>query len=151
MDELSLTNVLNKFDNIQKLGGSQSIHIYLVNGIKVDIVNYPYRWLKPPLILGDLRIAALEDIADMKIAAITQRGSKKDFIDIFFLLHKFSMAELFAFYREKISDGNEWLALRSLTYFEDADNQPNPIMFHKHSWGKIKLYIIREAKAYGGY
>lgn len=151
MDELSLTNVLNKFDNIQKLGGSQSIQIYLVNGIKVDIVNYPYKWLKPPLILGDLRIAALEDIAAMKIAAITQRGSKKDFIDIFFLLHKFSMAELFAFYREKISDGNEWLALRSLTYFEDADNQPNPIMFHKHSWEKIKLYIIREAKAYGGY
>ncbi len=70
---------------------------------------------------------------------------------IFWDTPKFSMAELLAFYKEKISDGNEWLALRSLTYFLDSDNQPNPIMFQKHSWEKIKLYIIREAKAYGGY
>ncbi|WP_198675452.1 nucleotidyl transferase AbiEii/AbiGii toxin family protein [Pleomorphovibrio marinus] len=151
MDELTLANVLARFDHIKKLGGSQSIQIYLVNGIKVDFVNYPYHWVKPPLVLSGLRMAALEDIAAMKIAAITQRGSKKDFIDLFFLLHKFSMPEVMAFYREKISDGNEWLALRSMTYFDDADNQPNPTMFQKYSWEKIKSYVSREAKDYGGY
>jgi len=151
MDELSLSHALKRFDESKKLGGSQSIHIYLVNGIKVDIVNYPYPWLKPPLVWEGIRMAAIEDIAAMKIAAITQRGSKKDFIDLYFLLHQFSMSELMAFYREKITDGNEWLALRSIPYFDDADKQPTPTMFNRYSWDQIKSHIAQEAKAYGSY
>lgn len=151
IDEQSLTDALNRFDESKKLGGSQSINIYLVNGIKVDIVNYPYPWLKPPLVREGIRMAAIEDIAAMKIAAITQRGSKKDFIDLYFLLRQFSMPELMGFYREKITDGNEWLALRSIPYFEDADKQPAPTVFQRFSWEEIKLHIAQEAKAYGGY
>lgn len=54
---------------------------------------------------------------------ITQRGSKKDFIDLYFLLQRYTLAEIMGFYKEKITDGNEWLALRSATYFGDADQQ----------------------------
>ncbi len=99
MDELSLSGELKVFDQVKKLGGSKSIQIYLLNGIKVDIVNYPYPWLKPPLVVEGFRMAAMEDIAAMKIAAITQRGSRKDFIDLFFLLRRFSLSELLTFYK----------------------------------------------------
>jgi hypothetical protein len=151
IDKQSLTEALNKFDENKRLGGSQSINIYLVNGIKVDIVNYPYPWLKPPLVWEGIRMAAIEDIAAMKIAAITQRGSKKDFIDLYFLLQQFSMSELMALYIEKIGDGNEWLALRSISYFDDADKQPTPAMFKPYSWDSIKFRIAQEVKAYGSY
>ena len=57
----------------------------------------------------------------MKIAAITGRGRKRDFTDLFFLMKQFPLKELIAFYNEKYQDGNEFMAARSLSYFTDAE------------------------------
>ena len=70
---------------------SPHIHIYIVDGIKVDIVNYKYPWLDDVVLEQGLRLASVSDIAAMKITAIIGRGTKKDFIDIAFLLHHFSL------------------------------------------------------------
>ena len=65
---------------------SPHIHIYLVDGIKVDIVNYRYQWLDKPVVDQGIRMAGIKDIAAMKVTAVIGRGTKKDFIDISFLL-----------------------------------------------------------------
>ena len=65
---------------------SPHIHIYLVDGIKVDIVNYRYQWLDEPVVDQGIRMAGIKDIAAMKVTAVIGRGTKKDFIDISFLL-----------------------------------------------------------------
>ena len=65
---------------------SLHIHIYLVDGIKVDIVNYRYQWLDKPVVDQGIRMAGIKDIAAMKVTAVIGRGTKKDFIDISFLL-----------------------------------------------------------------
>lgn len=62
---------------------SPHIHIYIVDGIKVDIVNYKYPWLDDVVLEQGLRLASVSDIAAMKITAIIGRGTKKDFIDSF--------------------------------------------------------------------
>ena len=77
------------------MSGSKSIKIFLINGVKVDIVNYPYDWLEVAIVENNIRLASQKDIAAMKIAAITQRGSKKDFIDLYFLLQTYSLKEIF--------------------------------------------------------
>lgn len=77
----------------------------------------------------------------MKIAAVTQRGSKKDFIDLYFLLQSYTLQEILNFYETKITDCNVWLALRSLAYFEDAESQPMPKMFIDVSWEKVKISV----------
>ena len=59
---------------------SKNINIYWVDGIKVDCVNYPYEWLEECKVLDGLRLASVNDIAAMKISAIINRGTKKDFI-----------------------------------------------------------------------
>ena len=64
----------------------------------------------------------------MKLSAITNRGTKKDFIDYYFLLKKFSLNELIGFYLQKYTDAQLFTALKSLTYFEDAENDPMPKM-----------------------
>ena len=61
---------------------SPHIHIYLVDGIKVDIVNYRYQWLDKPVVDQGIRMAGIKDIAAMKVTAVIGRGTKKDFIDI---------------------------------------------------------------------
>lgn len=144
VDEFALSKMLSQFESVKSLGGSKSIKIFLVNGIKVDFVNYPYEWIEDAIEAKGFRLAGKKDIAAMKIAAIAQRGSKKDFIDLFFLLQDYSLGQLMEFYEEKITDGNTWLALRSLVYFDDAEKQPMPRMFKDVSWPEIKTLIRKE-------
>ncbi|MBQ9462560.1 MAG: nucleotidyl transferase AbiEii/AbiGii toxin family protein [Bacteroidales bacterium] len=67
---------------------SKNINIYLIDGIKVDIVNYKYEWIDKPVEEDAITLAGIKDIAAMKIAAVVGRGTKKDFIDLFFLLRQ---------------------------------------------------------------
>ena len=98
-----------------------------------------------------IRMASIRDIAAMKIAAITNRGSKKDFIDLYVLLDHFTMSEIMFLYQQKISDSNEWLALKNISYFDDADHQPMPRLFIDVSWQDIKDRIISAANDIGGF
>lgn len=141
VDKLKLTELLNTFSTTKFLGGSSSINIYMIDGIKVDIVRYPYPWLQDAILENGYRLAGLKDIAAMKIAAITQRGSKKDFIDLYFLLKKMGLKQILEWYLQKITDGNQWMAIRSLTYFEDANKQPMPDMYFDITWGQMKASI----------
>lgn len=55
-----------------------------LTGIKIDIVDYAYPWLNEAICIDGIQLAGLTDIAAMKLAAITGRGAKKDFIDLYF-------------------------------------------------------------------
>jgi len=143
IDELSLSKSLAGFGNPTLLNKSENIYIYLLNGIKVDIVNYHYPWLEKEILLDKISLAGKIDIAAMKLAAITGRGTKKDFIDIYFLLQHFSLAEMLDFYRRKYSDGSEFLVLKSLSYFDDADNDVSPLMIVQTPWKDIKEAIMK--------
>jgi predicted nucleotidyltransferase component of viral defense system len=90
------------------------------------LLNSPFRH-------KNMRVANMEDIALMKLEAISGRGSKKDFIDLYFLLRDFSLSELFEKYPLKygIEVSNHYHLLKSLAYFEDAEHEPMPKMFDK--------------------
>ena len=141
MGRNDVSAVLSSFPNVIHIGGSKNIHIYAINNIKVDFVNYAYPWLRPSLEIDGLRLAAIEDIAAMKMAAITGRGTKKDFIDIYYLLKRYSLPELLSFYQKKYHDGSLFLVLRSLVYFDDADNDPLPNIFSPLAWSEVKEEI----------
>ena len=121
---------------------SPHIHIYIVDGIKVDIVNYKYPWLDDVVLEQGLRLASVSDITAMKITAIIGRGTKKDFIDIAFLLHHFSLEEILHFYAAKYNDSSVFMAMKSLAYFDDAEADPMPDMFVNQSWQQVKAYIL---------
>ena len=121
---------------------SPHIHIYIVDGIKVDIVNYKYPWLDDVVLERGLRLASVSDIAAMKITAIIGRGTKKDFIDIAFLLHHFSLEEILHFYAAKYNDSSVFMAMKSLAYFDDAEADPMPDMFVNQSWQQVKAHIL---------
>lgn len=80
--------------SVERIGNTKNIKIYLINGIKVDIVNYPYHWLENQVIEKELRLASIKDISAMKLSAITGRGTKKDFVDLSFLLEKYSLKQI---------------------------------------------------------
>ena len=135
------SQLLMGFEKVQAIKRSESINIFEINNVKVDIVNYPYPWLDNIIYSENIRLASLKDIAAMKIAAITNRGSKKDFTDLYFLLNEFEFDEIITFYAQKYSDASIYLALKSLIYFEDADSEPPLNMLKDASWENIKKKI----------
>lgn len=88
------------------LNDSKNIHIYVLNEVKIDIVNYTYPWLDDVVYKDGIRLASPRDIAAMKITAIEGRGTKKDFVDIYFLLKKYSLKNLLDFYSQKYPDSS---------------------------------------------
>ena len=147
-DYENLVDELKTLGEVVSLKNSKNIHSLLINEIKVDIVNYEYKWLTNKITTDNIHLASIEDIAAMKLNAIIGRGSKKDFIDLFFILKDYSLATLIDFYTKKYNDGSTFLVLKSLTYFEDADMEEMPFMFNNIDWQTIKDNIKKAHAEY---
>ncbi len=111
--------------------------------VKVSFLRYKYSLLYPLIDFEGVKLADERDIAAMKIDAASSRGSKKDFIDIYYLLKKYTLENLIGFFEQKYEDinYNKLHILKSLTYFEDAENEPIPIMIQKADWDEVKQNI----------
>lgn len=143
-----LTADLSEFASVVPLSSSKMMRFLIVDGVKTDIVNYPYDWIDNPVTENGLSLAGIKDIAAMKLSAITNRGTRKDFIDYHYLLKSFSFDELIDFYLAKYSDAQLFTALKSLTYFEDAENDPMPVMIAPLDWEDVKSKIRTEVSSY---
>lgn len=132
-------------DNVQK-----SMQFFTVNGIKTDFVRYDYPWLEPALSESGIRLASIPDIGAMKINAIINRGTKKDFIDLYYLLGNHSLEAILGWFKAKYSTGNVGTALRSLVFFDDADDMPMPRMLLPLNWEKVKTVISEKVREFAG-
>lgn len=145
-EELNL--IISEFADVQQVSCSKRMCFLIVNGVKVDIVNYPYQWIDEPIIENGLVLAGVQDIAAMKLSAITNRGTKKDFIDYFFLLKKFSLLELIDFYKQKYPNPSIFSSLKSLVYFADAEQDPMPVMLKYAEWDDVKKTMTTAVEEY---
>lgn len=145
IDSEEFINVLNTFGKTEVSKNSKNILITDVEGVKVDFVNYQYDLIEKPLEINGIRLVSKKNIAAMKLNAIAGRGSKKDFIDLYFLLNEFSSKQMLDFYNKKYFDGSEFMVLKSLSYFEEANEQPLPQMMKTtFNWETCKQKIIEE-------
>jgi hypothetical protein len=111
------------------------------SGVRVSFLEYRYPLLRPLREIDGLRLAALEDIAAMKLAAVAQRGSKKDFIDVFALGRRFGLADMLGFYGKKYGVEDVGHLLVALAYFDDADRERTPMLLQRHSWPAVRSTI----------
>ncbi|MBC7440840.1 MAG: nucleotidyl transferase AbiEii/AbiGii toxin family protein, partial [Flavobacterium sp.] len=117
-------SILNRMGKTMISKNSANILIAEVDNVKVDFVNYRYPLLAKPFTIDGIRMLSKKDIAAMKLNAIAGRGSKKDFIDLYFLLKDFTLQEMLDFYNKKYFDGSLFMVYKSLSYFEEANLQP---------------------------
>ncbi|MEK7635601.1 MAG: nucleotidyl transferase AbiEii/AbiGii toxin family protein [Patescibacteria group bacterium] len=115
--------------------------------VKVSFLRYKHNLLFSLINFENIQLADERDIASMKIDAISSRGSKKDFIDLYFLLKKYSLSELIKFFEKKYRGVkyNRLHILKSLTYFSDADDEPMPRMIEPLEWEEAKKDILKKA------
>ena len=117
-------------------------------GAKVSFIAYPFFVPKEPLAsYGAVRVLSSRDIAVMKIVAISQRGKKRDFLDLYWYVHHCEpladiLRRLPAQYPTVAHDYHH--ILKSIAYFEDAEEDVMPELRFKITWPEIKKYFEQE-------
>jgi predicted nucleotidyltransferase component of viral defense system len=146
-----ILELIGQHYTIQIVRQNKGSAIITIEGIKTDLVSIQGSWLKPPVISEGIIMAGLEDIATMKLLAITNRGRKRDFFDLYFLLKQFTFRQLIELFQQKFKRHELFMLTQSLVYFEDAENDDEPnLLNEKVSWKQIKEKIIAEVKAFHG-
>lgn len=145
---IKLKKTLSKLGDFELIGEEKGTLHGILDGVRVSFLAYDYKLLFPVIDFKKAKLADERDIAAMKIDAISSRGSKKDFVDLYFLLEKYHLSELIGFFEKKFKDikFNKLHILKSLIFFEDAEGEPMPIMIKKASWQAIKKRITTETK-----
>ena len=124
---------------LNRSAGSLNLEIA---GIKVDFLRHAYPLLAAPDTVGGVRLHSLDDVTAMKLNAIVNRGAKKDFYDIHALLQHRPLTDLVSCFARKYADSEPFMLLRSLTYFDDAEQEPDPISLQGLDWPSVKRDIL---------
>ena len=138
---------LGKF-SIEKEAENTLVGIF--QGSRITFLSYDYPLLSPLKEIEGIKVADIKDIGCMKIAAISSRGTKKDFIDLFFICQNGILLKvLLKLFRKKYKsvDYNMMHILKSLVYFEDAQKDPMPRMTIPVSWARVKNFFKKEVWA----
>jgi hypothetical protein len=89
----------------------------------------------------------MRDIAVMKIVAISQRGRKRDFFDLYWCAHNIEpLLEIIKRLPEQYpSVAHDYHhILKALVYFDDAETDPDPELNFKVSWKQVKTFFKKE-------
>ncbi len=118
--------------------------------VQLQFLHYPYNLLHHSIVWNQINLSSVEDIACTKILTISSRGSKKDFIDLYFILKQYSLNDLFNLLQKKYpkTDYNQIHLLKSLVYFDDADNQVMPRMHLDVTWDQVKSNIVNAVRSF---
>ena len=117
-------------------------------GAKVSFIAYPFFVPKQNYLrYGSINVLAPKDVAVMKIIAISQRGRKRDFFDLYWCVHNVEPLEnIILKLKEQcpsVAHGYHHI-LKSLVYFEDADADLDPEIYFKVTWKEVKRFFTKE-------
>lgn len=149
-DTSILINSLKEKYSIKILSQAKNTLTLNLRSVKTDFIRHDYPLLNPVLEIGGIKMLSVEDIAAMKLNIIMNRGSKKDFYDIYELLDHYVLGQLISFHASKYDFTAQLILLKSLVYFEDAEQDPAPVSVNNITWEKVKLKITEAVKAFSG-
>jgi len=136
-----------EFEEVREIHIAEDTLGLEVDGIGISFFRYPYPLVKPLQKIESAYLASLEDIAAMKIIAISQKGKRRDFIDIYFLIKDFGLRKIIDLTRKKYPMFNIYVGLQGLVYFKDADEDLEEGRFRllrEVNWEEIKNHILKE-------
>jgi len=120
-----------------------------LDGVRVTFLLYRYPTLEPLQAWDSYgcRVASLRDLAVMKLSAISQRGSRKDFLDLHALLEAgLTLPAMLDDYRRRFEVRDILPVLYGLAYFDDAEREPEPLLLKPRPWAAVKDDIRRLAR-----
>lgn len=113
-------------------------------GVRSSFLSYAYPLLQPTLSWSEFscELASIDDLACMKLAAVAQRGARKDFLDVFAIgKHRLPLGRMLELYQAKYGVRDIGHVLAGLCYFDDAEREPMPITLQPIDWSEVKSTI----------
>lgn len=150
-EQMFLKKVTKTFPNFKLERKEQKTILGYIGKTRFSHFYYQYPLIfKTRQYLG-INLADPRDIAAMKIAAVSDRGTKRDFVDLYFIFSeekKMTLAEALKVYDRKFKAlrQNKIHILKSLAYFDDAEKEADLKMIKPFSWKKVKDFFIAEQK-----
>lgn len=120
-----------------------------IQGVKVSFFDCPYPLIEPAIDWTDAhaRLASVRDLGAMKLLAIAQRGSRKDFVDVYELLCSGGdLKTMLTDFQAKFGVTETISVKRGLVYFDDAEREPTPEMLAPLSWAGLKARILEDVQ-----
>ncbi|GAI39212.1 unnamed protein product [marine sediment metagenome] len=151
-EDVDTKTLIQKLKTLEKFSierETENTLIGIFNGTRLSFLKYNYPLLFDFREIKGIRIADLRDIGCMKIDAISSRGMKRDFIDLFFICKELiSLKNILSLFKRKYKSVNYNMMhiLKSLAYFEDAENNPMPRMIIPASWQEVKSFFKEEIR-----
>lgn len=142
----SLVNT-GKYETLQEYEHTLTV---ILHETKLSFFSVPDPFIYDVKPYSFFSIADVRDIALMKLVAVSNRGSRKDFVDLYTILRSGpKLSDYFALLSRKYGPQriNVYHILKSLTYFADAENEPMPVMLEPFNWKECKAFFVREAHA----
>ena len=120
-----------------------------IENVRLSMIEFRYPLLQPLRTWAEtgVSLASLDDLACMKLSAIAQRGSRKDFYDVHALLTRHRpLNELLQLYRQKFGVSDISPVLYGLAYFDIAENEPASVLLVKIGWQQVKKDILERLR-----
>ena len=145
-DEMVLIGLRENFSTIENERVSLNGITCLIKGIKVDIYSWKAGFIRDAIVKEGIRMASAEEIAAMKLDAISMRVTKKDYYDIVELLDHFSLKEMIGFYSQKYPRSDIRMVIDAFTDFNrntiDLENSEDPITLKNLTWNNVKGKVV---------
>jgi hypothetical protein len=119
-----------------------------VEGVRTSLLCFPYALLEAPEPSPEgVPVASLRDIAAMKIEAIASRGARRDFYDLYFICQAgVSLAQAIAAFEQRFASvrPDVYHRLRALTFFDDAEREPEATLLRPVAWSEVRAFFRTE-------
>lgn len=153
-ENLLISNLKAKVESFEEIFlEKQTVSVFL-DGVRCSFFFYDVPLSFEPLKIEGIEVARWEDILAEKFKTLSQRGSKKDFYDIFAVIKikNLSIKEAVSIFKNRFKETalNKYHVLRSLTYFEDAEREPDPVIIGewKYRWEDVKNFFNKNIKEF---
>lgn len=146
-DEKGVEKILNNQGEWVTNNISEGTVFGILSKTKMSLIAYPFFTPAEKISkFGTVSLLAIGDIAIMKIVAISQRGKKRDFFDLYWICNNVvSLQESILKVDKQYSvRQNPTHILKSLVYFQDAEDDPEPEIYFKATWKEVKKFFSRE-------
>ena len=145
------------FDRLKETGACEALQYgertlsVLLSGVRLSFFQIDAPFLFPTAPFRFFAVADRRDIALMKLLAVNNRGSRKDFVDLYGILQTggATLSDYLEMLPRKYGKGglNPNQVVMSLTYFDDAEAEPLPRMLTPFDWDRCKEFFVRQARA----
>ena len=149
----TLADYLSKLGNFKVIYQKDSTLHGILDGVNITFLYYPNPMIEEYVYdeeIEGLKYASLKDISVMKLVALSSRGAKKDYYDLMYMIKykNIDIRETFMNLDIKFEGKNinKMHIVQSLTYFDDAECEPDLILLEVLEWEEIKEFFVKIQK-----